>query len=146
MMGMLVKSLWLAVFFLVTAVCADVDDKSFGEATVAEVTSIYDGDTFRCNLKDMPPIIGERISVRIMGIDTPEMTDKRPQVKALAQSAKQHTVQRLRDAKHITLRNMRRDKYFRVLAEVWVDGQNLGDELIAKGFAHEYDGGTKAQW
>lgn len=136
----------LVVVFWVATVLADVDDKSFGEATVAEVTSIYDGDTFRCNLKGMPPIIGERIAVRIVGIDTPEMTDKRPKIKALALSAKQHTVQRLRDAKHISLRNMQRDKYFRVLAEVWVDGENLGEELIAKGLAREYDGGRKPQW
>lgn len=48
-------------------------DKNYGNATVEEVTSIYDGDTFRCNIQVYPAIIGERMGIRIAGIDTPEM-------------------------------------------------------------------------
>jgi len=39
--------------------------KTFGNVVVAEVTSIYDGDTFRCNIKEYPAIIGKRIPVKV---------------------------------------------------------------------------------
>ena len=48
-----------------------ISNKTYGSAVVTEVTSIYDGDTFRANLKGYPAIIGERIGIRINGIDTP---------------------------------------------------------------------------
>ena len=82
--------------FLVTTALA-ATPKIYGDAIVTEVTSIYDGDTFRANLKGYPPIVGERISIRVNGIDTPEMRDNRPTVKAMARKAKQYTVQRLRE-------------------------------------------------
>ena len=75
-----------------------------------------------------------------------EMKDNRPEIKALARKAKQFTVAKLRGAKTIELRNMKRGKYFRIVAEVWVDGQNLGQLLIEKGLAKLYDGGKKLKW
>ena len=48
-------------------------DKNFGNATVLEVTSIYDGDTFRANIKGFPAVIAESMSIRINGIDRPEL-------------------------------------------------------------------------
>lgn len=100
----------IAVLYLSTPCLAD-RSKIYGDAVVAEVTSIYDGDTFRCNLQGYPPIAGERIGIRINGIDTPEMRDNRPAVKALAREAKQYAVQRLREARQIVLRDMKRGKY-----------------------------------
>jgi micrococcal nuclease len=132
--------------FLFLATSAIAGSKIYGEVLVSEVTSIYDGDTFRCNLSGYPPIIGERIAIRINGIDTPEMRDNRPRVKALARKAKQYTVQRLREGRQITLRNMQRGKYFRIVADVYIDGSNLGRELIDRGLAKPYDGGKKAEW
>jgi endonuclease YncB( thermonuclease family) len=120
--------------------------KVYGDAVVAEVTSIYDGDTFKVNLQGYPPITGERIGIRINGIDTPEMKDNRPKIKALARKAKQYTVERSREGKQIILRNMQRGKYFRIVADVYVDGSNLGQELISAGLAKPYDGGKKPKW
>lgn len=134
----------LAILFLSTTALAA--PKSYGDAVVAEITSIYDGDTFRCDITGFPGIVGERIGIRINGIDTPEMRDNRPTVKALARKAKQYTVQRLREGRQIVLRNMQRGKYFRIVADVYVDGSNLGQELIDRGLARPYDGGSKPKW
>jgi endonuclease YncB( thermonuclease family) len=41
---------------------------------------------------------------------------------------------------------MQRGKYFRIVADVFVDGSNLGQELIERGLAKPYDGGTKPKW
>ena len=109
--------------------------KNYGNATVTEVTSIYDADTFRVNLEGYPPIIGERIPIRVMGVDAPEIRGKCDSEKQLARKAKQFTVQALRSAKTIELRNIERGKYFRILADVYVDGQNLAGSLIKAGHA-----------
>ena len=50
----------------------------------------------------------------------------------------------LKDAKKITLNNMKRGKYFRIAADVIVDGENLADILIQAGLAIEYNGGKKS--
>lgn len=121
-------------------------DKTYGSVTVTEVVAIYDGDTFTVNIADWPPIIGERVKVRIAGIDCPEMRDDRPEVKALARQAKQFTVARLRAAQTVELRDMRRDKYFRILADVYCDGESLGEMLLAAGHAKVYEGGKRPQW
>jgi micrococcal nuclease len=53
----------------------------------------------------------------------------------------------LSDAKTIELKNPQRDKYFRVLAEVWIDGESLGEKLKGDGLAKEYDGeGARPEW
>ena len=49
----------------------------------------------------------------------------------------------LKDAEQITLKNMKRGKYFRIAAEVIVDGESLADILIEAGVAIKYDGGKK---
>ena len=61
----------IITILLFTSSYAYAKDKNFGNATVLEVTSIYDGDTFRANIKGFPPVIGEHMSICINGIDTP---------------------------------------------------------------------------
>jgi len=121
-------------------------DKSYGDVKVLEVTSIYDGDTFRANIKGYPAIVGEHMSIRINGIDTPELQGKCDKEKQLARKAKQFTVEHLRGAKSITLKNIKRGKYFRLIADVYVDGISLGEQLIIKGHAVKYSGKTKRNW
>lgn len=116
---------------------------NYGTIKIDEVTSIYDGDTFTVNIKEYPPIIGNRIPIRVNGIDTPEMRGKCVKEKALAREAKQLTVSLLRAAKTIELKNIQRGKYFRIVADVYADNQNLAYILIKNKLAVKYDGGTK---
>ena len=39
----------------------------------------------------------------------------------------------LKDAEQINLKNMERGKYFRIAADVYVDGESLADMLIEAG-------------
>ena len=39
--------------------------------------------------------------------------------------------------------NMMRGKYFRIVADVYADGENLAEALIDTGIAVRYDGGKK---
>tara|TARA_R110000850_G_scaffold148836_5_gene271204 strand:- start:15162 stop:15599 length:438 start_codon:yes stop_codon:yes gene_type:complete len=122
-----------------------IKDRNHGSLTVSEVTSIYDGDTFRANISGVHSLIGERIGIRVAGVDTPEMRGKCQKEKDLARKAKQVTVETLRSAKVIELRNTKRGKYFRIVADVYVDNKSLTDILISSGLGVAYDGGTKAK-
>lgn len=118
---------------------------TFGDAIVTEVVSVYDGDTFKVHIACWPDIIGFRISIRIAGIDTPEIRGKCQAEKDSAQLAQQFVADKLHSAQTIKLRKIRRDKYFRVLADVFVDEVNLADAIIEAGLAVVYDGKTKTQ-
>ena len=120
-------------------------DKTYGSVTIAEVTSIYDGDIFRANIPEYPPIIGQHMGIRVNGVDTPEMRGQCEQEKVLARKAKQYTVTMLHSSKTIELRNMQRGKYFRIVADVYADGHSIGEGLVREGLAVVYDGGKKVK-
>jgi endonuclease YncB( thermonuclease family) len=141
----MVKFLIIIVLFM-SSYAETLKDIKFEDMIVDKITSIYDGDTFRANIKDYPKIVGYRMSIRILGIDTPELRAKCKKEKDLARAAKKLTVSLLRGAELIELRNIKRGKYFRLLADVYVDGISIADELIDNDLAVKYDGGTKINW
>ena len=81
-------------------------------------------------LSGLHPIIGNKISIRVNGIDTPDIRGKCEKEKYDAQQAQQMVADILKDAEQIVLRNMERGKYFRIAADVIVDGESLGDLLV----------------
>jgi len=95
---------------------------TYGNITVTEIRSIYDADTFKVFIPEWPDVIGKSISIRILGIDAPEMRGKCKVEKDAARAAKQFTVDKLRSAETVELRGIQRGKYFRILANVYVDG------------------------
>ena len=117
--------------------------KSFGDFEGAVYVRNYDGDTITFNLPGFHPIIGKKIGVRVNGIDTPEIRGKCDKEKYDAKQAKNMVTDILKDAEKIVLKNMERGKYFRIAADVFVDGENLGDVLMEAGMAVRYNGGKK---
>jgi len=117
--------------------------KSYGDIQGAVYVRNYDGDTITFNLPGLHPIIGDKISIRVNGIDTPEIKGKCEQEKYSAKQGKELVADILKDAERIDIKNIERGKYFRIVADVFVDGENLADELIEAGIAVRYDGGTK---
>lgn len=145
------KTLYILSGLLLTvSICLHNDgwakEATYGNAIVAQVINVYDGDTFRCDIAGYPPVVGHDISIRVYGIDTPEIKDKRPEMKALAIRARDYVRERLKGANTIELRNIRRGKYFRLVADVYVDGVSVAHELLKAGLAKPYDGGTKEAW
>lgn len=120
--------------------------RTYGSLTVSKVCRVHDGDTFIVDISGVHPLIGSEISVRIHKIDTPEITDKREDVKKLALQARDYVKERLSQSTVIELHNISRDKYFRILADVSVDGRDLAQELLELGLAKAYDGREKPQW
>lgn len=105
----------------------------------------YDADTVTVRIPDVHPLIGENISVRVNGVDTPEIKGKLPCEKSAAKTAKNLVENLMKRAKRIDLKNVGRDKYFRILADVEVDGQLLSSLLLKNHLAYEYHGETKAK-
>ena len=117
--------------------------ESYGDYQGAVYLKNYDGDTIRFNLPGYPPIAGKDIRVRVNGIDTPEIKGKCKKEKYEAQQARDMVTDILKGAEKITLKNMKRGKYFRIAADVIVDGENIADVLIEAGMAIKYNGGKK---
>ena len=103
----------------------------------------YDGDTITFQIPNVHPLLGEHISVRVFGVDTPEKNGKKPCEKARARDAQRLVENLLKRAKIIELKNVGRDKYFRILAEVWADGNSVADILIKNKLAYPYFGDRK---
>ena len=106
------------------------------------VIKVYDGDTITIAtyVHGLPDLY--RFSVRLNGIDCPEMRTKNESEKAVAKLAKQ----RLSDVilgKDVELHGVRLEKYGRILAEVWINGVSMNDMLVMERLAVAYDGGTK---
>jgi len=118
----------------------------YGSVTVSKVISVYDGDTFRVNIDSLPPIVGKNIAIRVNGVDTPEIRGKCQYEKNLALEARDFVRGKLANAKEIKLTNLQRGKYFRVVANVLVDGVSLEQELLDNELAYRYDGGKKLNW
>ena len=118
---------------------------SFGSFKNVTFVKNYDGDTITVNIPYAPPIIGENISVRVFGIDTPEIKGACPKEKQLAKDTKNYVKYILSKASYIDLEDVKRDKYFRILATVKTSEGDLAELLLDKGYAVEYDGGTKSK-
>ena len=106
----------------------------------------YDGDTCTFNIANIPEIFGEKISVRIAGIDTPEIRGKCEHEKSRAKEARDFVRELLFEAKQIDLTSCERGKYFRLVCNVIVDGKDLAEILLENGYARKYDGGKRGFW
>lgn len=112
----------------------------------AVVVSVYDGDTLTVDIPDVPAVFGERIGVRVRGIDTPEMRGGTHETRQIAVQARDQVRGWCPAGSVAELRDVARDKYFRVLARVVCGGIDVGSALLGLGLAREYDGGRKEEW
>lgn len=103
----------------------------------------YDADTITVLIPDVHPLLGQKISIRVRGIDTAERKGKHPCEKDRAYAAQALVGKFLEKAKRIDLVNVDRDKYFRILADVEADGKSIRDILVDANLGYSYNGGTK---
>lgn len=120
---------------------------SFAEdLTNVQWLACHDGDTCDFNVL-LPAIFGAGISVRLSGIDTPEIRGKCTQENMLATQARDFLIMQLQAAKTIVLRQVFRDKYFRIDAVIMADEVNLNNLMVSKGYAVPYTGsGVRHDW
>lgn len=98
---------------------------------------VIDGDTIRHEGK----------SIRVLGLDTPEIRSRCPSEKIAAHGARDRLARLIEGAKKIQIEPSKRpDRYGRVLATITIDGRNVADILIGEGLARPYQGGKRASW
>jgi micrococcal nuclease len=106
----------------------------------------YDGDTCYVTVPALPKEL-QSMSIRILGIDTPEIRGECESEKQLAKKARELANSLFKSAKVIEFKDIDWDKYGgRILANVYLDGELYSDKLIAAGLAKSYFGETKESW
>ena len=111
--------------------------------TEGKVIKVYDGDTITVQFK-LPYKQSQlyKISVRLNGIDCPELKTKNEIEKKCSQIAKQK-VSDLLLGKTVQFKNVSMEKYGRLLADVYYNDKSVNQWLLDIHLAVNYDGGTK---
>jgi endonuclease YncB( thermonuclease family) len=134
------------IIFLVLMIMGSV---SLANPYNYKITRVIDGDTVEFEAPFMPAPLKPLLSIRVLGVDTPEkghraQCDK--EAKA-AIAASEFTKNAINNAKTIQILLQSHDKYGgRVLGDVILDGKKLSEMLIANGHARPYDGKKKSSW
>jgi micrococcal nuclease len=72
----MIKPLLIALYLSLISTASAVP-KTYGNFTVSRLINVYDGDTIRVDIANCDqPILCKNISIRIFGIDTPEIRGK----------------------------------------------------------------------
>jgi len=106
--------------------------KSFKDCFVHRV---IDGDTILVTLPGVNPLFGRRIPVRLADIQCPELGRDKKNPNVMGLRAKNFTERFIRQKGFVTLSNIKRGKYFRLVSRVSVDGVDLAAELVENGLA-----------
>ena len=106
----------------------------------------YDGDTCTYTIANVPDIFGYKIPVRVRGIDTPEIRGKCDIEKSRAKQVRDFVRDLHSQATTIELKDCERGKYFRLVCDVFLDGENLSDILLENDYTRKYDGGKRESW
>ena len=113
--------------------------------TSGHVIKVYDGDTITILSKlPYPESPLYKFSVRLNGIDCPEIKGESDDEKQCAQLAKRE-LENLILNKQVTLKNLNTEKYGRILADVYLDELHLNKHMLDKRLAVTYDGGKKSR-
>ncbi len=97
----------------------------------ATVAHVVDGDTVIARF-----VNGREETVRLLGVDTPEVVDPRKPVQCFGPEASAFTKSELGGRRvMLELDTEARDKYGRLLAYVIVNGRRFSDELLRRGYA-----------
>jgi len=125
-------------------------ESSYANPYDFKINRVVDGDTVVIEVSFLPKELGNHLSIRVLGVDTPEKGHRAKceleNTKAVAASL--FTNNEVFDAKDIKITIKSWDKYGgRILGDVILDGVPLSTKLIQKGYAVPYSGkGQKKDW
>ena len=114
------------------------------EYAIKEVVKVVDGDTIDIII-DLGFSLSKKERVRLAGIDTPESRTRDLDEKKLGIEAKEFLERRLSDgvSSGLKVKTEKDGKYGRMLGWIICGETNINKEMIHRGYAWEYDGGTK---
>ena len=114
---------------------------------IKSVLKVVDGDTIDASI-DLGFDISLEKRIRLAGIDAPESRTTNLKEKALGLETKEWLKKTLEDAKDILIKTEKPDsteKYGRIIGHLFINDQetSLNNQMIAEGYALEYEGGKK---
>jgi len=114
---------------------------------IMPIRGVYDGDTFYSDLCALPVPLN-KVSVRIAGIDTPEIRTTCLSEKAAGLAAKAKLEELFAGQNVVVVKNVEWDKYGgRVGGNVFLEnGTDVAAKMIESGLARPYNGGARESW
>ena len=114
---------------------------------IRSIHKVVDGDTIDADI-DLGFDISLTKRIRLAGVDTPESRTKDEYEKKLGLESKEWLKKRCENAKDILIKTELPDsteKYGRIIGHLYINGEetSLNNQMIAEGYAWNYDGGTK---
>ena len=107
---------------------------SDSDPAISKVIEVINGDKFIFNIAKPHEFAGFNINVNLKDIDAPDATKSCPEQMELGIEVRDYVAQKLENASSIKLTNLRKTNT-KIIAQVIVDGIDLGDELVLKGYA-----------
>lgn len=135
----MIEKILYAICFPILAIFG-VSQMAVSESTqleILKVTKVYDGDTFKVNLNCDLDLFCKDIPIRPTGYDAFELNDAENKVDAIA--AREQLRELLLNAQRIKLKKVKRGKYFRIVADVYIDKVKLSDIMLETGLVKRYD-------
>ena len=127
----------LAILTLQKSDNQKVQNPQIEEVNYYKATQIIDGDTLKVKANNDP-----EQTIRLIGIDTPEIKDPRTMVQCFGAEASQHLKDLLKDKKirlESDITQDDKDKYNRLLRYIKLeDGTDINIRMLADGYAYEY--------
>ena len=109
---------------------------SDSDPAVSKVIEVTHGDKLIVEIAEPHELAGSNIMVSLKDIDAPDATRSCPKQLELGLKVKDYVTQKLENAISIKLTNFRKTNT-KIIAQVIVDGVDLGEELVSKGYASE---------
>ena len=111
-----------------------------------KVIKVYDGDTITIASKLFSDPNIYRFTVRLNGIDSPEIKGKTETEKLLAKQSRD-ALHEMLFGKIVELKNIMNEKYGRLLCDVYLDDLHINKWMLDNNYAVEYNGGRKdTEW
>ncbi len=116
---------------------------------IRSVHKVVDGDTIDADI-DLGFDISLTKRIRLAGVDTPESRTADANEKKYGLESKEWLKKRCENAKDILIKTELPDsteKYGRIIGHLFINGEetSLNNQMIAEGYAWNYDGGTKVK-
>jgi endonuclease YncB( thermonuclease family) len=111
-------------------------ETSDSDPTVSKIIEVTHGDKLIVDIAEPHELAGSNIKISLKDIDTPDATRSCPKQLELGEEVRDYVAKKLKNASNIKLTNFRKTNT-KIIAQVVVDGVDLGEELISKGFASE---------
>ena len=113
------------------------------DPTVSKIIEVIQGDRFIVDIAEPHELAGSGVTIFLKDIDAPDAIKSCPKQMELGEKVKDIVAQKLADAQSIKLKNFRKTNKG-IRTQVIVDGKDLGEELISKGYASNEYGYWKA--